>query len=139
MEPLLQDLSLAIDAMKDRICAIEQHTFEKETEEDSYVRFLDVEEIKSTLGEARRLVAEARSIKGNLTRTEERIQQEYKLLQEVQHDIKLSLTQLADYLDVRKKLNLRVDRVDKAIETSNQIREILIKMAREGDLDEHAN
>jgi len=128
MEPLLQDLSLAIDAMKDRICAIEQHTFEKETEE-----------IKSTLGEARRLVAEARSIKGNLTRTEERIQQEYKLLQEVQHDIKLSLTQLADYLDVRKKLNLRVDRVDKAIETSNQIREILIKMAREGDLDEHAN
>ena len=128
MEPLLQDLSLAIDAMKDRICAIEQHTFEKETEE-----------IKSTLGEARRLVAEARSIKGNLTRTEERIQQEYKLLQEVQHDIKLSLTRLADYLDVRKKLNLRVDRVDKAIETSNQIREILIKMAREGDLDEHAN
>jgi len=128
MEPLLQDLSLAIDAMKDRICAIEQHTFKKETEE-----------IKSTLGEARHLVAEARSIKGNLTRTEERIQQEYKLLQEVQHDIKLSLTQLADYLDVRKKLNLRVDRVDKAIETSNQIREILIKMAREGDLDEHAN
>ena len=119
----LEEITLAIDVLKDRMCVLEQETLKEETNK-----------INDTLTEAKLIVREVRSIKGNLTKAEQRLNDKIISLSNIQKDIIVTLHQLSDHFGFRRNLNVRIDKVQLAKKLSEKINSIIMEFARDENI-----
>lgn len=96
----LDDLSFAVDALKDRVCQLEQ--------DDTNENIL--KEAHSVLAQCRNVLNQINAIKSNITRQEKRIEIALDEITRQHHAFGEVMERWADYFAIRRNINFRAER-----------------------------